>query len=215
MRKVLVAGLLGSLLVLVSATSASAHADMESSVPANGAVVSKAPATVKLAFSEPVTLNSAQLLDGQANPLASSAKVSGASVIITPAESLPAGAITTQWNVTSDDGHVVTGAVSFIVGASPPTGKPVALAMIPKVPTTLSGTKPGHLTIAFATTMSSGSVSWSNPALAGPITWNASGNGRKLTAQGILPFAGPWTMQGTLVGRNGSVIVTNGKVNLG
>ena len=214
MRKVIATAVLGSLIVLASATSASAHADMDASNPANGAVIAKAPTTIKLTFSEPVALNTVQLLDAQAKPVPSNAKVSGASVIVTPTTALPQGAVSTQWNVTSDDGHVVTGAVSFIIGRSPATGKPVAVATLPKVPTTLSGSKPGQLSISFTTRMSSGSVVWSNPSLAGPITWNATGNGHKVTAEGVLPFPGQWTMQSTLVGKNGSVLVTNGKVNL-
>lgn len=215
MRRALVAAVLGSLILVVGPAPAFAHADMDTSTPANGAIVAKAPRTITLAFSEPVEVDTVQVLDAQARPVASSAKASGASVIVTPAAPLPTGPITTQWKVRSDDGHVVTGAVSFIVGSAPSTGRPVSITTTPSVRTVLSGQRAGRLTVALTTAATSGEVAWSTPALAGPITWTARGNGRAATAAGVLPFAGIWTMQATLVGKAGSVIVTTGTVNLG
>ncbi|MDD2857503.1 MAG: copper resistance protein CopC [Candidatus Nanopelagicales bacterium] len=215
MRKALVAAVLGSLIILVSPTPASAHADMDTSSPANGAVLAKAPKTITLSFSEPVDVDTVQVLDGQARPLTSATKVNGASIIVTPAAALPAGAITTQWKVKSDDGHVVTGAVSFIVGSRPVTGRPVTVTTTPHVPTVLSGARAGQLSVGFTTAMTSGEVAWSTQSLTGPITWVAVGNGRKATATGVLPFPGTWTMQATLVGKAGQVVVTTGTVTLG
>jgi methionine-rich copper-binding protein CopC len=215
MRRALVAAVLGSLILVVSPAPAFAHADMNTSTPANGAVVAKAPRTITLNFSEPVDVDAVQVLDAQARPLASTTKASGATVVVTPTAALAAGAVTTQWKVRSDDGHVITGAVSFIIGARPATGKPVAIATTPNVPTVLSGARAGQLTVALTTAMASGEVAWTTPSLTGPITWVATGTGRKAMATGVLPFPGKWTMQATLVGKAGSVVVTTGTVTLG
>ena len=214
MRKALGAVVLGSLVLLVNPAFASAHADLHSSNPVNGAVVSSSPKAVVLVFSEPVELDSAQLLNSATQELASTSKISGATLTITPNVKLAAGAHAAQWQVTSDDGHVVAGAVSFIVGKLSPAGKSSSIATLPKVVATLNGSRAGLLRINIAAASTSGEISWTHPSLQGPITWRATGNGKKVTSTGVLPFGGDWTMNATLIGKGGSVLITTGKVHI-
>ena len=214
MRKALGAVVLGSLVLLVNPASASAHADLHSSNPVNGAVVSSSPAAVVLVFSEPVELDSAQLLNSKTQELASTSKISGATLTITPTMKLAAGAHAAQWKVTSDDGHIVTGAVSFIVGKPSPAGKPLSIATLPKVSATVNGSRAGLLRINIVAASTSGEISWTHSSLLGPITWRATGNGKKVTSTGVLPFGGDWTMNATLIGKGGSVLITTGKVHI-
>ena len=214
MRKALAAAVLGSLVLLVNPASASALADLNSSEPINGTVISRAPSKVVLTFSEPVELQSAQLFNSAAKPVPNSAKISGALLTITPTTPLSTGTNVAQWAVKSDDGHVVSGAIAFVVGKAVKQSTPTAVKTMPVVATTLNGNHPGQLVITMTSASTSGEIEWSNPALAGPITWRASGNGKKVTSTGVLPFPGAWTMNATLVGKGGSVLITTGTVNL-
>jgi copper transport protein len=215
MRKALVAAVLGSLVILVNPTPASAHADLKSSTPRNGAVIATAPKTVSLVFSEPVQIEGIDLLNANAEPVASSYKMTGATVTLTPKVALPKGASSVQWKALSDDGHEVTGAIAFIVGRPESVGKAMTMVTSPKVITVLSGSRSGPLTVAFTTTATSGEVKWTNAAYEGPFIWQVAGNGTLAKASGILPTAGKWMMQATMVGKSGLVIQTDGAVTLG
>ncbi len=214
MRKALITVVLGALTVALSPTPASAHADLKASTPRNGAVIATAPATVSLVFSEPVEVESVAVLNAKVQPLASSYTTQGAIVTITPRAPLADGASSVQWKARSDDGHEVTGAIAFIVGKPAPVGKPTTIITVPKIPTVLSGSTSGPLTVAFTSKASSGEVQWSNPAYAGPFTWRVTGNGKLAKGTGILPSPGKWTMQANLVGKGGLVVLTEGTVTL-
>ncbi|MDP2014864.1 MAG: hypothetical protein Q8L05_11625, partial [Actinomycetota bacterium] len=112
-------------------------------------------------------------------------------------------------------GHTITGALAFIVGEPTPAGMPKSISTTPKITTVLNGSRSGPLNVVFSTSATSGEVEWSNPAFDGPFTWPISGNGKQAKASGILPTTGKWTMRATLIGKAGSVIVTNGAVSLG
>ncbi len=126
-RRILLA-VLGLALVAVTtatrATPALAHASLESSDPANGAVLQTAPKQILLTFTEPpdLGLTKITLLDR-----------SGSSVRTGPAEQvgggdrevgvtvahLPDGVYTVTWRtVSATDGHFTSGAFSFGVGVS-------------------------------------------------------------------------------------------------
>ncbi len=214
MRRALGAVLLGSLILLVSPAVAHAHADVTSSIPRNGAVVTTAPATITVTFGEPVTLDTQKpaIVNGAGVSLESTATMSGTRLIITPSRALSQGNYAVTWHVVSDDGHPVAGAISFTVGKPGPRGAKVAITTTPAVGTVLNGRRTGPLTVTFARAATSGEVVWTNPALPEPIIWKVTGSGRTASATGVLPVAGTWTMTADLVGKDYSIVVVKGSV---
>ena len=122
--RVLVA-LVALALVVLGAAPASAHAELIDTDPAEGAVVETAPDTVTLTFNEPVRLTSQEIAvyDAAGDEVGSSAGSSGAEVTVDldGAADLPDGTYVVSWNVLSDDGHPISGALTFSVGAPSPT----------------------------------------------------------------------------------------------
>ncbi len=115
------AALVALAIVLVGSAPASAHAELVDTDPAEGAVVEAAPETVTLTFNEPVRLTSQEIAvyDAQGDRVASSAGASGADVRVdlAGAADLPDGTYVVAWNILSGDGHPVSGALTFSVGA--------------------------------------------------------------------------------------------------
>ena len=216
MRRALVAALLGSLILVVSPAVASAHAELESSTPRNGAQLTKAPSSVEVTFGEPVTLDvpAPGIVSSAGTGVAATAQLSGTTITLRPAARLPRGDYAVTWHVISTDGHPVSRAISFSVGAPGPKGTPTAVTTTPGIATTLDGRRSGPLTATFARGASSGEVVWSHPGLSAPITWRVTGGATRATATGVLPLPGPWTMSATLVGRDMSVIVIRGTVRI-
>jgi methionine-rich copper-binding protein CopC len=214
MIKALAALVLGSLLLVASPGPASAHADLASSTPRQGAVLVAAPKAFSMRFSEPVTLSSIppQLLDRSWSALPMTTDFDGRVLIVTPRQPLAPGIVTTIWHVVSDDGHPVSGAIAVQIGKPGPRGPGVAVATVPAVQTILSGSRPGPLTVTFAKQFSSGEVEWTHPRLGAPITWRIAPGTH--AAAGVLPLSGSWTMRATLEGRNFTVTIVNGKANL-
>jgi len=125
----LLAALATAALVLAAAPSARAHARLERSAPAAGAVLAEPPTTIDLWFNE--------LLDDEFNEVAVfRAKPDGAPSDATdlatgkpvvddadrthlsaPVGALAHGAYVVQWKVLSRDGHSARGRVLFRVGA--------------------------------------------------------------------------------------------------
>lgn len=108
-------------LVVATGAPASAHAELVDSDPAEGAVLESAPETVTLTFNEPVRLTSQEIAvyDATGDPVPSSAGASGEEVTVdlTGAADLPEGTYVVSWNVLSSDGHPISGALTFSVGA--------------------------------------------------------------------------------------------------
>ena len=114
------ASLVALAIVLVGVSPASAHAELVSTDPEEGAVLAAAPSSVTLTFNEPVRLTSQEVAvyDAEGDPVASSAEASGAEVAVTlPAADLADGTYVVSWNVLSGDGHPISGALTFSVGA--------------------------------------------------------------------------------------------------
>ncbi len=127
------------------AATASAHAALTSTDPADGSVVPTAPRQVKLTFSEGVLLNgdSLRVLDPQGARVdeGKPSHVGGRSG--TAAVGLRAGigngTYTVAWQAVSADSHPVAGAFTFSIGAPSKTTAKVATAKIDPTVDTLYG----------------------------------------------------------------------------
>ena len=107
------------LCALVFPASGWAHATLLRTVPANGAVLSAAPATVRLVFDDTVRPGPGMkaIRNGGGSVLAGKPRVSGGRMLVVPLRPrLPDGDYTVLWRVVSDDGHTVAGIVAFGVG---------------------------------------------------------------------------------------------------
>ncbi len=115
--------------VLVPAGTASAHAELLDVSPADGAVLTEAPAEAVLRFSEQVSLTggSAAVLDDTGAPVSAAASVVDVNVVIPLDGGLGDGTYTISWSVISTDSHRISGASVFHVGA-PSAGGPVDVA---------------------------------------------------------------------------------------
>jgi copper transport protein len=120
-----IAGLATLLLVACFASEALAHASLVSVEPRDGSVLTEAPKLIELRFNESVTAGAINLIDAQGK-LRSDAKVeaSADSVVVTPPVGLPQGTSIISYRVISEDGHPVTGSVTFTVGEPTATAMP-------------------------------------------------------------------------------------------
>ncbi|MGW1001295.1 copper resistance protein CopC [Streptomyces sp. NPDC002520] len=114
--------------LLAGAGTASAHAALTGSDPAQGVVVDKAPTQVSLTFSEKVAMSddSLQVLDpkGRKVEAGSPVNVSGTTYAVKLKSGLGNGTYTVAYQVVSADSHPVSGAYTFSIGA--PSGTVVS-----------------------------------------------------------------------------------------
>lgn len=96
---------------------AQAHTHLESSMPADGAVVAAAPGEIMLHFSEATRLTSLTLhKEGDKEPKSVAALPKTASKAVTvPVAGLTAGKYQVQWRAIGGDNHVMTGKLQFTV----------------------------------------------------------------------------------------------------
>jgi copper transport protein len=125
------AGLLAGLGLLAVAAPASAHAVLESSSPADGAVLGHAPARVSAMFDEPVGIivGSLQVFAPNGNRVDTGQVTHGGrpqQIAVALLRGLGPGTYTVSWHVISADSHPVQGAYTFSVGA--PSSTSVHLA---------------------------------------------------------------------------------------
>ena len=120
-RLVLVA-VMSTVTVLVGASAASAHAQLTSSTPENGAVLARSPEVITLEFSEPITARNGQthLFTGDGQEVSITVVTADRTVTITPESEVPRGTVVLGWAVTSADSHPIQGSVTFAVGAPTP-----------------------------------------------------------------------------------------------
>lgn len=122
-RRLSAAGLLiGSLLAvqLTMATSAAAHDELVSSLPADGATLTALPAAVRLVFAEPpiAGFTTMTVCGPDGRQLDSGApRVNGARIseFITATNEL--GRYSIKYRIMSDDGHAVSGVLHFTLAA--------------------------------------------------------------------------------------------------
>ena len=101
---------------VVSAPAAQAHAELVRSVPADGARLSAVPARVDMTFSEGIAVQRcAVLVGGRAVPI--SEPTGQPDVLVADLSGIhaaPDGRLVLAWrSVSSDDGHIATGSISF------------------------------------------------------------------------------------------------------
>ena len=112
--------LLLPVLVLVgSASPASAHATLIGTDPAEGAVLETAPEQVTFTFNESVIGNPAgiKVFDATGAVVPSSASVRDSQLVVALDEEVGEGTLVVVWRLVSADGHPIGGSLSFSVGA--------------------------------------------------------------------------------------------------
>jgi copper resistance protein C len=132
-----------TLLTWASAAPASAHDQLLSSSPADGAVLDTPPAAITLTFSaEILPISPTVLVRDSAGALVLDAEPSVAGAVVTQPmpPSAPADSYSVIWRVVSADGHPIEGRFAFAV-ASPTGPTPTATtAPAPEVTASAPGT---------------------------------------------------------------------------
>ncbi|MDB5599350.1 MAG: copper resistance domain protein [Xanthobacteraceae bacterium] len=104
--------------MLACAGQALAHAALIRAEPADGAVLPRAPAQVRLTFNEPVSPLVLRLVAPNGSVMALPRVASdGTALVVTLPEARGDGSYVLSWRVASEDGHPVGGTVLFSVGA--------------------------------------------------------------------------------------------------
>lgn len=107
---------------VTGASTASAHAVLQTTTPVDGESLEQAPSEITLAFSEPVSPppNAVRVFNADGDRIESGAASSGSDPATLTAdlpEQLPDGTYVVAWRATSADGHPVQGAFIFSVGS--------------------------------------------------------------------------------------------------
>lgn len=99
---------------------ASAHAELLSTTPTNGARLDAAPDSIELVWAEHVSRATVRLIDeeGQELPGVTQLDVTrlASRIVFIPSQPLERGSWAVSWYVTGMDGHLVNGAFAFSVG---------------------------------------------------------------------------------------------------
>ncbi|ADB33217.1 copper resistance protein CopC [Kribbella flavida DSM 17836] len=133
----LLVGLVAALMLGV-AQPASAHANLISTDPTDGAVLQIAPGRVLFTFDEAVRAvpDGVQVFDSGGGLVEAAATVRGAELRVSPSKPLGKGTTVIVWRVVSEDGHPIGGSLTFSVGAAtagvtPPPGEPGGTPEVP------------------------------------------------------------------------------------
>jgi copper resistance protein C len=98
---------------------ADAHAHLRRSTPANHSTLAVAPPNVTLEFQEAVQLTAAAIGKVDAKPQKIGSLPAAASKVFTlPLPSLDPGTYVIKWRAASDDGHVMSDTIQFVVSPS-------------------------------------------------------------------------------------------------
>ena len=115
-------------------TGAAAHATLIATTPANGAVLSKAPRAVQVAFDDTVHLapgNAAVSNATNRSVLGGPAAAHGRVLTLPLRTGLQNGAYSVRWSIVSDDGHREEGVIAFAIGAGSAVPRSVLGAAAP------------------------------------------------------------------------------------
>ncbi|MCX5270075.1 copper resistance CopC family protein [Streptomyces virginiae] len=114
---------LSAALLWAGAPAASAHTDLTSSTPADGATLDALPLSIGLTFSDDMSQEYAKvaLTAPDGTPAGTGEpRVDGKSASLAVKPGLPSGRYTVGYRVVSADGHPVSGSYSFTVRAAAP-----------------------------------------------------------------------------------------------
>jgi copper transport protein len=118
-RRARLAATAAALAALVVPATAAAHATLVATHPANGAVLLRPPAEVRVDFDDTVRVGSgiaAVANETNRSVLAGRAVAHGRVLEIPLRPRLPNGAYSIRWSIVSDDGHLERGVIAFAVG---------------------------------------------------------------------------------------------------
>jgi methionine-rich copper-binding protein CopC len=108
--------LAGGCLLLLAATGVGAHAHLERSTPADGSVLSAAPAQLVLQFSEAAQLAMLTIeRSGGPKQSVTTLPETAQSRVVIALPALPPGDYVVSWRAVGADGHVVPGRIHFTV----------------------------------------------------------------------------------------------------
>ncbi|SFJ61561.1 copper resistance CopC family protein [Cellulomonas sp. KH9] len=119
---------LALVLAVLVASPAAAHNTLRSTDPADGSTVAAAPPQVTLTFDQPaMELGTQVVVTGPDGVVVSDGPVQlvDSSVVQPLVETLPAGAYTVDWRVTSADGHPLSGTFGFTATDASPVLEPL------------------------------------------------------------------------------------------
>jgi methionine-rich copper-binding protein CopC len=123
-------GLVATLALLLGASPAFAHAEFESSDPADGASLATGPSTVSVTFSDTMQQGFNELTvigpDGTTHYENGEVLADGDTVSVGVNPLGPAGRYQIGYRVLSDDGHPVSGSVAFTLTAPGPAAAQLA-----------------------------------------------------------------------------------------
>ena len=132
----------------LTAVPAFGHAELVSTNPENGDVLTEPLERIELVFTDVVTPVSMNLLEGRSSLSGTVIQPSTSSVVVEPAEPLGTGQYALVWRVKTTDDHVIEGTISLRVEI---TGEVTETAAAPT--TTLAATSTPEPTLATTTTL--------------------------------------------------------------
>jgi copper resistance protein C len=118
---------LGGMVVLMFGAAAHAHTHLKASVPAEGSVVTTAPANLVLTFTGAARVTALTLQkEGGAEQKIEPLPAAAAKEVTVPVPKLTPGKYVVNWRVAGADGHAMSGKLHFTVdpAAKPAAGKP-------------------------------------------------------------------------------------------
>jgi len=116
---------LSGLVLVMFGVTASAHAHLQKSSPADNSVISTSPSSLVLNFSEAARLTALSIQKDREPPQnLKPPPTAAAQQISVPLPPLMPGTYSVNWRVVSDDGHVMAGALRFTLAADRPTDHP-------------------------------------------------------------------------------------------
>ena len=176
--------------------SADAHASTTTTSPANGAALGASPQTVSVSFNEPVTTDASrvQLVNstGRVVPSTWRSVDAGKRHELLPIKALAPGSYALRWSVTSEDGHIVTGAASFNVRRADAAKRNTRVKLSTGgagTDLTIGTNKAGRTTVT-ATGRKFTTIEFTNKTLGATLRYPFAGG----TATVVLPIKGAWTV---------------------